>query len=92
MAYYLLEVEAHFGEWTEQLTYTIEAPDAQMVKYHFHHTLKDWGFTDTQFGKHCLEQWDNGIMKEIYEIREISRHEFEVLDKHVYSFHKTADH
>lgn len=91
MAYYTLTVEVSFGDWQEMIDYTIEAQDRQMVKYHFHHTLKDWAFRDTQFGKHCLEYWDAGILKEIYDIQEVDRHEFEILDKYIYSWHKTAD-
>lgn len=92
MAYYLLTIEVSMGDWQEFMTHTIEAQDRQMVKYHFHHTLKDWGFKDTQFGKHVLENWDAGILKEIYEIKELDRHEFEIIDDNIYSWHKTADH
>jgi len=92
MGHYLLTIEMTCGDWQEYLTLTIEAENRQKVKYHFHHTLKDWGFSDTSFGKHCLENWDAGILKEIYEIREVERYKWEILDEYIYSFHKTADH
>lgn len=93
MGHYLMTIELACGEWQEYLTLTIEAQDRQMVKYHFHRTLKDWGFKDCSFGgKHCLELWDMGVAKELYEIKEIDRLEWEILDEHIYSFHKTAEH
>lgn len=90
MGYYTLTVEMRIGERVEHQTFIIEAENRQMVKYHFHYTLKDHGFTDTQFGKHCLENWDAGILKEIYEIREIDGHEYEIMNDHMFSFNKTA--
>lgn len=92
MGYYLLTIELTCGNWKEYLTHTIEAENRQKVKYHFHHTLKDWGFTDTSFGKHVLENWDAGVLNEIYEIKELERYEYEILNEHIYSFAKTADY
>lgn len=85
---YLLEVEENAGEPTFVTRHLIEATDEQMVKYHFHRTLKDWGYTDTQFGKHTLENWDQGIMAEIVGIRELEPEEHSVLSKFLYEWSK----
>lgn len=92
MSYFVLTVELSFGEWKEYLSFNIEAQDRQMVKYHYHYTLKDWGFSDTQFGKHCLENWTNGIVEDIHKIEKVSPHEYTILDEYMYEFPKTKEY
>lgn len=85
---YLLEVEERSGEDEFITRHLIEAKDKQMVKYHFHRTLKDWGYTDSQWGKHCLECWDRGLMSEIVGITELDAYEYEILDRYLYHWTK----
>lgn len=82
MAYYLLILEENSGASEHITRHLIEAQDRQMVKYHFHKTLKDWGWNNTQYGKHCLEG-ARGLLSEIREIRNIERYEYEVMESHV---------
>lgn len=79
---FLLETIERAGEDEFMTRHLIEAEDRQMVKYHFHHTLKDWGYTDTQFDKHCLEGW-RGLMTEIHSIKRLDPEEYEILDRHL---------
>lgn len=68
----------------EFLTYhVIEATDRQMVKYHFHRTLKDMGYTDSPFEKHCLEWWNAGMLAEIYNIQKLDQSEYNVLSQYL---------
>lgn len=87
MAYYILTLEENSGGIEHITHHLIEARDRQMVKYHFHKTLKDWGFRDTEFGKHCLEG-ARGLLSEIQEITEVERYEYEVMEKHIPNWQK----
>lgn len=78
---YLLTLEEMCGDNGFMTRHLIEAEDRQMVKYHFHRTLKDWGYTDSQYQKHCLESWDLGLSAEIYEIRKLKPEEYNILNK-----------
>ncbi len=88
MAHYLLRTEEHHGENATLQQHLIEAADEQMVKYHFHRTLKDWGYTETQFNKHSLENWDTGTLIEIDGIVPLDPTEYEILDRHLYGWAK----
>lgn len=85
---YLLETEESSGESKFFTQHLIEAENEQMVKYHFHRTLKDWGYTDSPFEKHCLENWDMGLLAEIVGIRELNPLEAKVLDRYLYHWTK----
>jgi hypothetical protein len=85
---YLLTLTESAGELVFETYHLIEAKDRQMVKYHFHRTLKDWGYTDTQWKKHCLESWDRGAMAEIASIHKLKPEEYEILDKFLYHWTK----
>lgn len=87
MPEYLLVLEENSGASEHITRHVIEANDKQMVKYHFHRTLKDWGFHDTQFGKHCLEG-HRGLLSEIREVRRLDRHEYNILKKHLPTWSK----
>jgi hypothetical protein len=76
---YLLTLEERAGENEFITRHLIEAEDIQMVKYHYHRTLKDWGYTDTAHGKHRLESWNLGLSCEIQNIRPLERQEWGVL-------------
>jgi len=60
----------------------IEAENRQKVKYHFHRTLKDFGYSDTEFCKHCL-QGHNGLVAELVDIRPLDNIEHQVLEKFI---------
>lgn len=85
---YLLEVEESSGESSFITRHLIKAADAQMVKYHYHRTLKSYGYTDTQYGKHTLEMWDQGLTSEIVGIQELGYVEFEILDQYLHHWTK----
>lgn len=79
MSHYLLKVERFAG--SEQFTeaHVIEASDIQKAKYHYHRTLKDFGYTDTQIGgKHQLES-PLGSLVDILTIRPIAGYEVDVM-------------
>ena len=80
---YLLEVEESSGDQRFTTRHLIEAMDEQMVKYHFHRTLKDFGYNDCQHGKHELESWDLGLAAEIADIRKLDDVEETVLDRYL---------
>lgn len=87
MAEYLLVLEETSGGHDHFTRHTIEANSRQMVKYHFHRTLKDMGYHDTQFNKHCLEG-HKGLLAEIHEIRRLDRDEYEILSRYMPSWMK----
>lgn len=82
MPEYLLVVEENSGGIEHFTRHVIEADDRQMVKYHFHRTLKDMGYTDTSYGKHCLKG-ARGLLNNIQEIRRLDRHEYNILEDHL---------
>lgn len=65
----------------------VEAESYQHVKYHYHRTLKDWGWHDTQFGKHVLEG-PNGLHSEIQSIQPLDDVEYEVMKKYLTTWAK----
>lgn len=87
MGEYLLVLEENSGASEHITRHVIEADDRQMVKYHYHRTLKDWGWHNTQYGKHCLEG-AHGLLSEIREIRELDSTEYRILKKHLPSWAK----
>jgi len=87
MPEYLMVVEENSGIAEHIVRHVIEANDRQMVKYHFHKTLKEWGHSDTPYGKHCLEG-ANQLLTELTDVRRIDRHEYDILKKHIGSWHK----
>jgi hypothetical protein len=86
MAYFVLKVEKHYGRAEEVVTQLVEAADRQMVKYKYHKSMKEIGYHDTQHSTHYLENWDMGINADIHSIQEVSRREWEVLGKYLYSW------
>lgn len=84
MTHYLMRVKEKCGENEFVSHQLIRANDRQMVKYHFHRTLKGMGYADTSIGKHVLEQWSQGIMTELDGITELQPVEWNVLDEHLY--------
>lgn len=87
MPEYLMVIEEHSGGNELIARHVIEANSRQKAKYHFHRTLKDWGYHDTQYGKHCLEG-AHGLLAELSEVRKIDRHEYEILKKHISTWTK----
>jgi len=81
---YLLKVEEASGENTFITHHLIKAENRQQVKYHYHRTLKDWGYTDTRDRHtHNLEHDLGAVRADIYSITELDRHEYDVLSKYV---------
>ena len=84
---YVMVLEESISGNNFTVQHIIEAEDEQKVKYHFHRTLKDFGFNNTQFGKHCL-QGHNGLVTELVSIRPIENIEHQVLKKFLPSWTK----
>lgn len=84
---YLLVVEESSGGNSFITRHVIKAEDRQKVKYHFHRTLKDWGYNDTPYGKHCLEG-PHQMLSEICDIRRLKPEEYDVMDKFLSSWVK----
>lgn len=83
---YLLTLEESAGEDTFITKHIIKTENRQKVKYHFHRTMKDWGYTDTQFGKHCLQ---SGYLHcEIFSIDSLTDEEYNILDRFLPSWYK----
>lgn len=90
MPNFLLRLIEGFGEFENYTYHLIEAEDKQMVKYHYHHTLKDWGYRNADWGdKHSLDTWDHGWaeLDSIYELDNVEHH---VLQEYITEWHKTA--
>lgn len=82
--HYLLEVEERAGDDTFLTQHIVEASDAQMVKYHFHRTLKSWGYNDSRFGKHYLIGGGGGRLgAEIHNIVPLNQTEYNILNKYL---------
>lgn len=77
---YLMVIEESAGGNNFIVRHIIEAEDRQKAKYHFHRTLKDWGWHDTPFGKHCLEG-PHGLHSELDHIRSLEPEEYDILSK-----------
>jgi hypothetical protein len=86
MGRYLLTVIEKAGRHEFFTNHVLEATDVQMVKYHFHRTLKDHGYTDSPHGKHNLRR--DGLGAEIHEIQEIDGLEWDVLENHTHRWTK----
>jgi hypothetical protein len=82
MSYYVLSLAEHAGMNEYHTNHVVEAEDKQMVKYHYHRTLKQMGYTDTIHHKHCLEGHDQSLT-EIDTIKEISKGEYKLLSEHI---------
>lgn len=83
MAYYLLKVEQTAGGSEFVENHVIEAENEQMVKYHYHRTLKNMGWGDAEFGgTHLLEGY-RGMMTDILTIRNLHKDEYQILNKYL---------
>lgn len=88
MENYLIETLEVEGAGNEHLTHhVITADNRQMVKYHFHRTLKDWGYTDSQFDKHCLKS-ANHLFTELVGIKPLSSLEYDVMSDYLPTWSK----
>ena len=83
MAHYLLTVEEQTSKNVFYTNHVIEAEDEQMVKYHYHRTMKDGLYEDSvnSGNKHLLKSFDAGLMADIYEIKELSDTEESILSQ-----------
>lgn len=91
MAHYLMRLVEGFGEFENVTHHLIEATNEQMVKYHYHYTMKDCGYTDAMWGgKHSLDTWDSG-WAELDRITELNHIEYDVLSDYIRDWHKRAD-
>ena len=88
MNHYILKVEQQSGENQFVEAHPIEAEDVQKVKYHYHRTLKDFGWHDTQLGGKHLLQGPNGVMSDILTIRPIDREEYLLMRKYLSTWSK----
>jgi hypothetical protein len=85
--HYLLTLEESGGQHDFMTRHLIEAEDRQKVKYHYHRTLKDWGYTSAPWGgKHALRR-DN-LAANIYEIRKLTPAEYGFLNEFLYNWTK----
>jgi hypothetical protein len=83
MGRYLLTLLETSGGHEHTTCHLVEADNAQMVKYYYHRTLKDMGWSDALYGdKHTLEGY-RGIFTELIEINELDYHEWDVMERYV---------
>lgn len=84
MGRYLLTLLESSGEHEHTTRHLIEAENEQMVKYHYHRTLKDYGYSDTYgYGdKHTLKGY-RGIVSELMGIEELDYHEWDVMNRYL---------
>jgi len=84
MGRYLLTLLETSGEHEHTTRHLIEADNAQMVKYHYHRTLKDMGWSDAyRYGdKHTLEGY-RGLCTELMGIDELDYHEWDVMERYL---------
>lgn len=89
MEKFLLTLLESQGENEHVTKHIIKAQNRQMVKYHFHRTLKDIGYSDGRGigGKHCLEGY-RGLWAEIHSIERLDWEEYQVLDRYVSTWDK----
>lgn len=88
MNHYLLKVEQNVGENHFVESHPIEAEDEQKVKYHYHRTLKDFGWHDTRLGGKHLLQGPNDVMSDILSIRPIKREDYLLMRKYLSTWTK----
>jgi hypothetical protein len=79
---YLLTVLESVGGNEFLTRHLIKTEDYQKVKYHYHRTLKDWGWHDTPFDKHCLEG-PHGLHSEIHAIEPLAPEEYEIMREYL---------
>jgi hypothetical protein len=84
MGRYLLTLLETSGGHEHTTRHLIEADTEQMVKYHYHRTLKDMGWSDAhRWGdKHTLEGY-RGICTELMGINELDYHEWDVMERYL---------
>lgn len=87
---YLLKVEEQSGENTFITHHLIRAENRQKVKYHYHRTLKDWGYTDSIYGgKHTLEGGAFGdVTEDIYSIERLDKQEYDIMSNYIHNWMK----
>jgi hypothetical protein len=81
--YCLLEVEeSTFGN-SFVTRHLIETDNRQKAKYHFHRTLKDWGYNDNRATdyKHDLSGGPNGLGATLLSVRTLSDAEYKFLSE-----------
>lgn len=82
MSYYLLTLEEGSRDNYHQTKHLIEAENPQMVKYHFHRSLKDWGYTDYPSDKKHRLHREEGFA-EIKTITELDHSDYHTLNKYI---------
>jgi hypothetical protein len=89
MGEFLLTLKEQSGGNDFITNHIIEAEDRQMVKYHYHRTLKDggWADTDQYRDKHAL-YGPKQMVTELRNIRELSDVESYALKKHLHTWTK----
>jgi hypothetical protein len=86
MGRYLLTIVEAVGNNEFVTNHVLEAESRQMVKYHFHRTLKNHGYTDSAYGKHTLRR--GRLDAEIHKIQEIDGLEWDVLENYTHRWTK----
>lgn len=84
MKQFLLRLMETSGRRTHETCHTIEAKNRQMVKYHYHRTLKNKGYVESGWfdgEKHTLEA--DGLTVELNQIQELNLEEYHALDKYL---------
>jgi hypothetical protein len=85
--HYLLTLEESSNGHDFITRHLVKAEDRQKVKYHYHRTLKDWGFGSATWGdKHALSR--DGLSSEIHKIQELTSAEARFLDEFLYNWTK----
>ena len=85
MENYLLKVDEGAGNNSFTTNHLITAKDRQMVKYHFHRTLKDGVYTDSQYDDnkhHLISKWSS-TTAEIASIEKLTQTEANILSKFI---------
>lgn len=81
---YLLKVEEQSGEDTFITHHLIRAENRQKVKYHYHRTLKDLGYTDSpDTTTHNLERDWGSLRADIYNIERLDRKEYDIMSDYI---------
>ena len=80
---YLLELLETSGLNDYVTQHIIRAEDKQMVKYHYHRTLKTFGYGDANISdKHCLKGPQEDFT-EIQQIKHLSDVEASIMQRHL---------
>jgi hypothetical protein len=89
MNYYIMEV-ADFAEPVEEYhQYLIEAEDYAMVKYWYHASLKDRGYSQQLgVGENDLLHNDDGHAMELIDATELTSEEWAVMEKYISKWYK----